>query len=70
MKTISVSKVRIAAIMEKADLGPVDLDDLDGYKIEQNSDGAKFVSSPAPNGEPEHYNSCTNTGGRRFICWA
>ncbi len=66
MKTLSKNKLEIAEILKKND---IDMD-LDGLLIQMNDEGERIISSPAPNGEPAHYNARTNTGGRRFVCWA
>jgi len=76
MIRISSNKKRILELMEQwsAGLGGEDsgytTDDLDGYLVEQDSDCRLMVTKPAPAGEPRHYHSATNTGGRRFVCWA
>jgi len=65
MKTVSRSVKRIKEILDREN---IDID-LDGLLIQEGPDG-KMVTSPAPEGEPSRYDSKTNTGGRRFICWA
>ena len=66
MKTISKDKRKIAEILKKNDIDR----DTNGLLIQLDNDGDRIISSPAPNGEPAHYNVRTNTGGRRFVCWA
>ena len=66
MKTISRDKRKIAEILEK---NKIEMD-LDGLLIQLDDYGDRIISSPAPKGEPDHYNTRTNTGGRRFVCWA
>ena len=66
MKTVSTSKKRISKILKSKD---IDID-MDGLIIQRNSDGNLMITSPAPDGEPTHYNARTNRGGRRFVCWA
>ena len=65
-KTISKNRREITKILKKNDIDR----DTDGLLIQINNDGERIISAPAPDGEPAHYNARTNTGGRRFICWA
>lgn len=68
MKTVSKSKKEIKGILEKND---IDID-LNGLLIQRDDrgDNLEMVTSPAPQGEPAHYNARRNIGGRRFVCWA
>ncbi len=66
MKTISKNQKEIAGIVKKNNIEM----DTDGLLIQLNNDGERIISAPAPDGEPIHYNTRTNTGGRRFVCWA
>ena len=73
MKTISKSKgsIREAMREEMGDMADdYTDDDLSGYLIQQDDDGNRMVTEPAPHHEPRCYNVRTNTGGRRFVCWA
>ena len=66
MKTVSKNQKEIADILKRENIDR----DTDGLLIQINNDGERIISAPAPDGEPAHYNARTNTGGRRFICWA
>ena len=73
MKTISKSKGSIREAMRE-EMGDIaddyTDDDLAGYLIQQDDDGNRMITKPAPDDEPRSYNVSTNTGGRRFVCWA
>lgn len=66
MQMISRDKKKIAAILKAQD---IDMD-LEGLQIQRYSNGTTGVTMPAPAGETAHYHAKTNTGGRRFVCWA
>ena len=69
MRTISSNKRQILSILEK-DVAGYDLEELDGYLIQEDENCQKMITRPAPEGEPARYNPKTNTGVRRFVCWA
>ena len=74
MRTISRSKGKIRDYIDKYGRGVIDNDEytddeLGGYLIQEH-DGKEMLTKPAPEGEPRYYHSKTNTGGRRFVCYA
>jgi hypothetical protein len=69
MRTITIDKDEIRKAMD-GDGDEYTNEELCGYRIEEDDECRRMVTRPAPEGEPRHYNSRTNTGGRRFVCWS